>query len=151
MKQKHAGPKKPCDIQWPPSYYHQSYIPLHGRTVAQAVSRQLPTARVRDRVRSCRSCGGQSGTGVGFLRVLSFPCQFSFHRMLHIHHHLSSGVGTVGQFVADVPNGLSLTPINIIIKSNNISWRQRAYCDGHVVCSQNMHMEKQFPATISTQ
>jgi hypothetical protein len=38
-----------------------------------------------------------------------FPCQFSFHRLLHIHH-LSSGAGTTGQLVADVPSGLSLTP-----------------------------------------
>jgi hypothetical protein len=40
---------------------------------------------------------------------LGFLCQFSFHRLLHTHH-LSSGAGTVGQLVADVPSGLSLTP-----------------------------------------
>jgi hypothetical protein len=35
----------------------------------------IPTAaaRVRSQVRSCGFCGGQSGTGVGFLRVLRFP------------------------------------------------------------------------------
>jgi hypothetical protein len=37
-----------------------------------------------------------------------FPCQFSFHRLLHTHH-LSSGAGTIDQIVADVPSGLSLT------------------------------------------
>jgi hypothetical protein len=37
-----------------------------------------------------------------------FPCQFSFHRMLHTY--LSSWAGTIGQLVADVPSGLSLTP-----------------------------------------
>jgi hypothetical protein len=39
--------------------------------VAQAVSRRLPTtaARIRAQVRSCGICGGQSGNGVGFLRV----------------------------------------------------------------------------------
>jgi hypothetical protein len=36
-----------------------------------------------------------------------FPCQFSFHQMLH--NHLSSGAGTVGQLVAYVPSGLSLS------------------------------------------
>jgi hypothetical protein len=30
-----------------------------------------------------------------------FPCQFSFHLMLH--NHLSSGAGTTGRLVADVP------------------------------------------------
>jgi hypothetical protein len=34
-----------------------------------------------------------------------FPCQFSFHRLLHTHH-LSSRAGTTGQLVADVPSGL---------------------------------------------
>jgi hypothetical protein len=44
-----------------------------GRAVAQAVSRWLPTAaRVRVRA-ACGVCGGQSGTGAGFLRVLLFP------------------------------------------------------------------------------
>jgi hypothetical protein len=43
--------------------------------VAQAVSHWLRTAaaRVRARVRSCGICGGPSGTGAGFLRVLRFP------------------------------------------------------------------------------
>jgi hypothetical protein len=43
--------------------------------IAQAVSRRLPSsaALVRARVRSCGICGGQSGPGAGFLRVLRFP------------------------------------------------------------------------------
>jgi hypothetical protein len=45
-----------------------------GRAVAQAVSRWLPTAAARVRVRAASGvCGGQSGTGAGFLRVLRFP------------------------------------------------------------------------------
>jgi hypothetical protein len=46
------------------------------------------------------------GLGQVFLRVLRFPCQFLFHRLLHTHHP-SSGVGTIGQLVADVPIGLT--------------------------------------------
>jgi hypothetical protein len=42
-----------------------------------------------------------------FSEYFVFPCQFSFHRLLHIHHHLSSGAGTIGQVVADVPSGLT--------------------------------------------
>jgi hypothetical protein len=82
-----------------------------GSAIAQPVSRQLPTsaARVRAQVRSCGICGGQSGTEAGFSEYFDFPCQFSFHRLLHTHH-LSSGAGIIGQIVADVPSGLSLTP-----------------------------------------
>jgi hypothetical protein len=47
--------------------------------------------------------------GQVFSEYFGFPWQFSFHRLLHIHH-LSSGAGTIGQLVADVPSGLSLTP-----------------------------------------
>jgi hypothetical protein len=47
-----------------------------GPAVAQAVSHWLPTAAARGRVRAaCRVCGGQSGTGAGFIRVLQFPLQ----------------------------------------------------------------------------
>jgi hypothetical protein len=48
---------------------------LMGRAIAQAVSCWLPTAaaRVRSRFWSSGSCGGQSGTGADFLRVLRFP------------------------------------------------------------------------------
>jgi hypothetical protein len=46
----------------------------NGLAVAQAVSRWLPTAVARVRVQAaCGVCGGQSGTGAGFLRVLRFP------------------------------------------------------------------------------
>jgi hypothetical protein len=45
-----------------------------GRAVAQAVSYWLPTVAARVCVRAaCGVCGGQSGTGAGFLRVLRFP------------------------------------------------------------------------------
>jgi hypothetical protein len=51
----------------------KSYTTL-GRAVAQAVSRWLPTAEAQVRVRvACGVCGGQSGIGADFLRVLRFP------------------------------------------------------------------------------
>jgi hypothetical protein len=42
-----------------------------GRVIAHTVGRPLPTSAVR--VRLCGICGGQSGTGAGFLRVVRFP------------------------------------------------------------------------------
>jgi hypothetical protein len=49
-------------------------LPQFGHAIAQAVSRWLPTAaaRVRSRVWSSGVCGGKSGAGAGFLRVLRF-------------------------------------------------------------------------------
>jgi hypothetical protein len=48
---------------------------VRGRSIAQAVSRWLPTAAARVQSRSWSSgiCGGQNGAGAGFLRVLRFP------------------------------------------------------------------------------
>jgi hypothetical protein len=46
-----------------------------SRAIVPVVSRWLTTAavRVRSRVWSSGICGGRSGTGAGFLRVLRFP------------------------------------------------------------------------------
>jgi hypothetical protein len=49
-------------------------VRVPSRTIAQAVSRWPPTAatRVRAQDTSSRICGGENGTGAGFLRVLGF-------------------------------------------------------------------------------
>jgi hypothetical protein len=47
---------------------------LVGHAIAQAVRRWLPTTAARVRIQAaCGVCGGQSGIGAGFLRVLRFP------------------------------------------------------------------------------
>jgi hypothetical protein len=48
--------------------------------------------------------------GQDFSEYFGFPCQFSFHQLLHSHHHLSPGAGTIDETVVDMPSGLSLTP-----------------------------------------
>jgi hypothetical protein len=53
---------------------------------------------------------GKVALGQVFSDYFGIPCEFAFHRLIHTHHHLSSGDGTIGQLVADVPGGLSLTP-----------------------------------------
>jgi hypothetical protein len=67
-----------------------------GRVIAEAVSRWLPTAaaRVQSRVWSSGICGGQSGAGVGFLRVLRFPLSFI---PPNSPSSQSLGAGTIGQ------------------------------------------------------
>jgi hypothetical protein len=35
--------------------------------------------------------------GQVFSEHFGFPCQSSFHQLLHNHHHRSSGAGTIGQ------------------------------------------------------
>jgi hypothetical protein len=51
------------------------FLGFGGRAIAQEVSRWLPTAAARARawVWPCGICGGKSGAGAGFLRVLRFP------------------------------------------------------------------------------
>jgi hypothetical protein len=79
-----------------------------GRAIAQAVSRRLPTA-AEPRSGHVGFVVDKVALGQVFSEYFGFSCQFPFHRLLHIHP-LSSGAGTVGQTVADVPSGLSLTP-----------------------------------------
>jgi hypothetical protein len=86
-----------------------------GCAIAQAVSRWLPTAvaRVRVRVWSCRICGGQSGTGSGFLRVLRFPLPI-FSPPIAPQSPSSIIWGLYNRpEVAAVPSGLRPTPLII--------------------------------------
>jgi hypothetical protein len=84
------------------------YCIIEGRAVAQAVSRSFPTAAARVRVRAaCGVCGGQRGTGAGFLRVLRFPLPI----IAPISPSSKSpGAGTIGLLVAAVPSGPNWTP-----------------------------------------
>jgi hypothetical protein len=45
-----------------------------------------------------------------FSGYFGFPCQYLFHLLLHIHHILSCGAGTICKSVADVQSGLSVSP-----------------------------------------
>jgi hypothetical protein len=86
-----------------------------GRAIAQAISCWLPTMAgwVRAWVWSCGICGGQSGAGAGFFRVLRFPLPISIPP---IAPQTSSSI-VCGWYnrpvVAAVPSGLSLTPLRI--------------------------------------
>jgi hypothetical protein len=84
-----------------------SFLFAVGHAIAQVVCRRLPTAaaQVRGQVRSCEICGGQSGTGACFHRVLRFPLPILIPPTAP---HISSRAGTMGQLVADVPSGRSL-------------------------------------------
>jgi hypothetical protein len=82
--------------------------PSMGHAIAQAVTLRYPPRRPGFEARS-----GHMGFVVDkvFSEYFGFPCQFVFHLLLHNrHHHLSSGAGRIGQTVAAVPSGLSLTP-----------------------------------------
>jgi hypothetical protein len=84
------------DLIWlPRNKFTLSYGP-DGRAIAEAVSRWLPTAaaRVQSRVWSSGICGGQSGVGAGFLRVLRFPLPFIPPNSPSLQ---SPGAGTIGQ------------------------------------------------------
>jgi hypothetical protein len=77
-----------------------------GRARAQAVSRpgSSPGQVMLDFCLTKWNCGQV------FSEYFGFPCQFSFHRLLHTYHDLSSEAGAICQLVAEVPSELSLTP-----------------------------------------
>jgi hypothetical protein len=96
-----------------------------GRAVAQAVSRWLPTAAPRVRVRAaCGVFAEQSGTGSGFLRVLRFP------RLIIppvSPTSQSPGAGTIGLLVVAVPSGPNHTPPPTIPIKRNTTVSGYAY------------------------
>jgi hypothetical protein len=55
--------------------------------------------------------------GQVFSEYFGFPCQSSFHQLLHNHPHLSSGVCTIGQ---KWPQYRGLRPTPPIIKKNKV-------------------------------
>jgi hypothetical protein len=92
------------------SFWKTDLVPLYstrGRAVAQTVSRWLPTAAARIRVRSIYGvCGGQRGIGASFLRVLRLPIAI----IPPISPSYSPGADTIGLLVAAVPSGPNWTP-----------------------------------------
>jgi hypothetical protein len=60
---------------------------------------------------------------------LGLPCQSTFRHVLN--NRQSLGAGTIGQFSADVPNGLNLTPDRenekTILSEDWCNANQRAY------------------------
>jgi hypothetical protein len=89
------------------------FTPGEGRAIAGAVSRWLPTAvaRVQAWVWSCGICGGQCGTGEGFLRVPRFPLPI-FIPPIAPQSPSSIIWGLYNRpELATVPSGLSPTPL----------------------------------------
>jgi hypothetical protein len=109
-----CGSPMPSALPWPPKEGRSS-----GRAIAQAVSRRPGFDPKSGHVGFMVD---KMELGQVFSEYFGFPCQFSFHRLLHTHHHLSSEAGTVGQTVVAVPNGLSLTPPQETKKSRVSHW-----------------------------
>jgi hypothetical protein len=86
-----------------------------GCAIAQAVSSWLPTAaaRVRVGVWSCGVCGGQSGDGAGFLRVLRFPLSIFIPPVAPKSPSSIIWGWYITPVVTEVPSGLSLTQLRI--------------------------------------
>jgi hypothetical protein len=78
-----------------------------GCAIAQAISHRRPG--IEPRSNRMRFVVDKVALGQVFSEYFSFPCKFSFHRLLHTYNPLSVA-GTIGQLVADVPSGFSLTP-----------------------------------------
>jgi hypothetical protein len=72
--------------------------------------------KVRARVRSCGICGGQSGTGVGFLQVLRFPLPVFIPPIAPQAPSSVIWDWYNRPIIAAVPSALSLTPLRLIKK-----------------------------------
>jgi hypothetical protein len=75
--------------------------------------------------------------GPVFSEYFGFPCQSSFHQLLHNHHHRSSGAGTNRPTVADVLSGISLTPpreTKLLIITNCTRKWQKLTNSGRYLC-----------------
>jgi hypothetical protein len=70
----------------------------------------------------------KAALGQVYSESFGFPCQFSVYQMLHTR--LSSAAGTICQLVADIPNGLSLTPPQGTMLNNyhwiSMEWEEAA-------------------------
>jgi hypothetical protein len=86
--------------------------------------------------------------GQVFSEYFGFPCQFSFHRLLHIHH-LSSGAGTIGKILANVPSGLTLPPPQETNKQTNKQERGLLGCDAVHFCGLMPKFPRNTPPTPS--
>jgi hypothetical protein len=73
----------------------QVLLLILGRAIAQAISRRFSTAEARFESRSGHVGFVVDKVALGqiFSEYFGFSCQFSFHRLLCIHH-LSFRVGT---------------------------------------------------------
>jgi hypothetical protein len=115
--------KKICTgIVWPILQPLSELVGSKAVTIAQVVSRRLPTAasRVRAQVRSCGICVGQSGIDAGFLRVLRFPLPILIPPTApHPSSFIIRGWYSKTNNGRDVPSGLSLTPW---VKTSWLKW-----------------------------
>jgi hypothetical protein len=90
-------------FQLSPANQHSTIAPYDVITAQHIIT---SAARVRAQVSLCGICGGQSSNEAGFLRVVRFPLPL----IPPTAPHSASAAGTVGQTVADILSGLSLTP-----------------------------------------
>jgi hypothetical protein len=73
-----------------------------------------------------------------FSKYFGFPCQSSFHQLLHNHPQLSSGAGTIGRKWPQY-KGLSFTPLRIRRPIATSPVEYRNLCD-ELVCNVYTHV-----------
>jgi hypothetical protein len=104
-------------------WFQRLLIVRGGRATAQAVSRRLPTAaaRVQTRVWSCGILWWTKvALGLVFSENFGFPCQSTFHVLLHNHLHYHSRLRSANSLtIQNLKKKIVRVPITVASRSRH--------------------------------
>jgi hypothetical protein len=111
------------------SGFRSVFCIIKQKTEAISPHLRSDSARVRSLVESYDICSEQSGTRACSLRLCQFPVLIVILPVLHTQPSFTSGAGTVGPRLANLPNGLGFAQPQIIHQGHNPLELSRNYIE----------------------